>query len=350
MKISWPQQVKRLQITVDNDSPVTYSIANQNNIYEKIVFSGRILKIEVTAFDTISGAPISTLSLSKQVPVDFVLKEDLSLQESTTIKARRVFLFSPHKIITNGYSLTVKTSKLIVLESDNYSTHGLAASNIITRPPFTIAQQPQDLSTNSIVIEADEAIGNLRVGLVGADGRDGRNGEDIEHSLNISRRDPSKDGAKGASGTVKIIRQPCPAKRALDMPSCEPEKIVCSIVPENGKPGLTGNAGHKGEDGQDGGPTGDLFISVKNQKQFSLDVIQRQGKPGRGGAGAQGHDGGIGGEPGDSPAPCPLASKGNPGQKGPDGASGRDGKPGPLGSINKSNIERIKIETINIYE
>lgn len=345
MKVTWPEQIKRIQVSVNDETPVIYTSANPGNVYEKLVFSERPQNIELIAYDSLGGAPISSLSITRSAPPDYVLESFITLRKDTVIEVNRFFILPNSQILTNGNHLSIITKKLIIQTNealDAFASEGsLANAHIITHVPGDKINSELDSRESAITIQAEEAIGLLRVGLVGADGNNGRDGDIIEKALGISKSNTINDGTPGENGVLKsmtLFKGMNP-----DGTPREKEVFLCEKAPTNGTNGKPGSAGHAGENGQDAGPTGSLSIILKDQAQFSLQVIQKAGRPGKGGKGATGHNGGSGGQPGKNPGhPCSSAQKGSDGPQGPNGADGRDGQPGKIGNI-LPGVKQIKV-------
>lgn len=340
MIITWPKQIKRIQLDINDDAPVIISLADNQNYYEKLVKSEEVQKINLIAFDSISGGPISSLLLTKTPPLDYLFDRPKNLIQNTTMNAERVFFKDGHTLYTNGYALTINAQQLIVLSDESYQNNSILSSHILTRHPSVKIKKDEDNFDLPIIIKVKSAIGLLKVGLVGADGNDGRNGVDIERLLNIQRIDPSKNGKPGSAGEIQTLRQPC-KKMGPDITGCEPITTICKKQPQDGEPGEQGSKGEDGENGQDGGPTGSISVFIEDHLNFKLQVFQRRGLPGVGGLGASGHPGGKGGEPGASQYPCRTASKGLDGLPGENGKNGIGGKPGNLGTITGNVIIQV---------
>lgn len=340
MVITWPEQVSRMQVTV-NGKTVIYNSQLGTNSHQQIVFSEKTQEIELLALDSF-GAPVSSLSITRTAPLDFVVPETLNLTSDTLLDVERLFLYRSSQIIANGHNLSIIAKKVIV-ESNESSASTLDTYHIITRLPDSRIESTIDKRQSSITIQADKAIGHLKVALVGANGKDGRSGEELERVKGIQKVSVQLNGPTGADGILAWTTKSCPKRTSLDGPPCEKEVPLCQRPPTNGGDGLQGEAGHDGENGEDGGPTGNLTTLVKDHSSFSLEVIQMPGKPGKGGQGASGHPGGRGGDPGKNPgSPCTNAKRGSDGPKGANGANGKDGKPGLIGEV-LHNVERIKI-------
>lgn len=342
MIITWPAQVKRLQLTINEDTPVIISSANSVNSHEKLVFSQKPQKIDLMAYDSFGGAPVSSLSLLKTAPTDYESKGTVELKKDTVIEANRFFIAPSSQIITNGFNLSITTNKFIVLkehDSDNFFTSQISAAHILTRLPFNKVSKELDYRDSAITIQTMKATGTLRVALVGTDGLDGKDG--IAHSNRAT------NGVSGNDGIIKTKVMKCPgiSKKSIDGPICENDvDYFCEKNPTNGSDGSNGAIGLPGENGQDGGPTGNLSVIVKDQSEFSLEVFQKAGQPGKRGKGGPGQQGGLKGLAGKNPnGICQNAKDGSEGLTGPEGKHGLDGKPGKLGDI-LAKIERLKIQ------
>ncbi|WP_413612889.1 hypothetical protein [Bdellovibrio sp. HCB-110] len=345
MRITWPEQVKRMQVIVNKKTPVIYTSINSAHLHEEPVWSSKEQEIELIAYDSL-GAPVSSLALKEKAPLDYVLGTDLNLTQDTVIDVNRFFIFPKAQLQTNGHHLSIRTKKLIVEPSEeqvSFSSVGsLQYAHILTHVPSSKISNETDYRESAITIQADKAIGLLRVGLIGADGIDGRDGDAIEKDLGISKTNADKDGANGENGILKSKVIPN-GINAIDGSPRDREVSICEKAPSNGKDGKPGNQGHSGENGRNGGPTGSLSIFVNEQEGLSVEVVQRPGQPGKGGLGASGHNGGHGGKPGLNPGhPCTSAQKGADGPQGPKGSDGIDGQPGKVGDI-LPGVKRIKV-------
>lgn len=345
MKITWPEQVKRMQIIVNKKTPVIYTSVNSTNSHEEPVWSSKDQEIELIAYDSL-GAPISSLALKEKAPLDYVLGTDVNLTQDTVIDVNRFFIFPKAQLQTNGHHLSIIAKKIIIEPSEekvSFSSIGsLQYAHILTHIPFNKISNETDYRESAITIQAEKATGLLRVGLIGADGVDGRDGHTVEKDLGISKTNTDKDGANGENGILKSKVVPN-GINVIDGSPREKEVLMCEKAPSNGRDGKPGSQGHSGENGRNGGPTGSLSIFVNEQEGLSIEVIQRPGQPGKGGLGASGHTGGQGGKPGLNPGhPCASAQKGADGLQGPKGSDGIGGQPGKVGDI-LPGIKRIKV-------
>ncbi|KHD88561.1 MAG: hypothetical protein OM95_08635 [Bdellovibrio sp. ArHS] len=339
MIIEWPEQAKRVQVSINGKIREIYNSNNSQNTHVESVKSGEVFEINLIAYDSLGMAPYSTITLNRPAPIDHVvggivrLTKDLNI----TIDGRFYFL-KDSQILTMGHNLSINAKKLIV--EDDTRTKTLLASHIITRFPSEPLRKPSEIQGSNVSIQATVGIGQLLISMVGASGKDGISGKDIEIATGV---ESARSGLDGIAGTATSVTKPCPRKLNLDAPPCDNEIQVCSKLPENGQPGKEGRPGADGLNGEDGGSTGTLSIFIDDQKEFSAHIFQRRGLPGKGGKGAPGHSGGVGGAPGANPSPCPPAKKGADGQRGTDGKNGLDGSPGLLGEI-FHNIKNIYVE------
>jgi|GEM_PF-1596233 len=340
MILQWPSAISRMQIIVNEGAPVIKAAVNS---HEETVASDRTYRVSFLAYDSL-GAPMSSLTIEKIAPKDYVVDGIQSLKKDTLVEANRIFFLPSSQIISNGYNLSLITKKLIIL--DNSSSAGVPnylVAQVLTRLPTAKIETDLDKRQSSITIQADKAVGVLKVALVGANGNDGRSGQELEQLKGIQKVNAQLNGPAGADGVLGWTTKSCPKRFSVDGPPCEKEIPLCQKAPTNGGDGLPGEAGHDGENGEDGGPTGSLTALIKDHSSFSLEVIQMAGKPGKGGQGAPGHPGGRGGDPGKNPgSPCANAQRGSDGPVGVRGADGKDGKPGLVGEVLHS-VERIKI-------
>lgn len=349
MKITWPEQIKRMQVIVNNKTPVIHiSSNNTGSSHEELVLSEREQDIELLAYDSL-GAPISSLALKKVAPLDYVLGANLNLNKDTVINVNRFFILPSAQLTTNGYNLSITTNKLIITppseETKVSDRLGLISkSHILTNLPGAVAENEHLLKGSNISIQAKQATGHLIVSLIGYNGKDGQNGESLERLLGISKnRNTALDGVSGEAGVVKSQSIPCTQRRNVDGPPCEREVLLCEKSPTNGTDGQPGPRGYAGENGANGGNTGSVSVIAEEKSQFSLEVIQKAGQAGKGGIGATGFLGGLGGKAGTNPGgPCTSAKDGQPGPKGANGDNGLDGSPGKIGDV-ITNIQNIKI-------
>ena len=97
--ITWPANIKRMQITEPNELP---TLINGSNEYSRIVFGNSRIKVGLSALDTY-GVSISTLKLEATAPLDLEVISNLNLKEATRYSYNRFFIRSGAQIKTNGH-------------------------------------------------------------------------------------------------------------------------------------------------------------------------------------------------------------------------------------------------------
>ncbi len=333
--ITWPANIKRMQITEPNELP---TLINDTNEFSRLAKGGANLRFGLSALDSF-GVPISTLKIDAAVPLDFDLNSDHSLKASTTWKYNRFYVRSGSQIKTNGHDLLIDVNKLYV-EPDRRRVNQTGWSNIhsyiITHFPGEVASETQRLIGSNIVVRANEAHGALTVALVGISGKNGKSGEKLERERGLSRdNDPKLRGVDGIGGSSTEIQGRCRPRTAMDTQSqCGQSVFRCDRQPTNGTNGLKGANGTNGEHGTNGGNAGDLQFFVENHRGFKVDVFVLAGKKGLGGAGSAPFNGGQGGKAGPHAQGCTPAKDGLSGQQGDTaGANGKDGADGNSGTI-----------------
>jgi hypothetical protein len=321
--ITWPANIKRMQITEPNELP---TLINGSNEYSRVVSGNSKLKVGLSALDSF-GVSISTLKLEATAPFDFELNSDLILKEATRYSYNRFFMRSGSQIKTDGHDLAIEVNKLFV-EEDHRRKNGKWSkiySNIITHFPGEISSGTSPMLGSNITIRAKEAHGLLTVALVGLNGKNGKSGETLEQEKNISRAvDPSLRGIDGIAGLSTEIHGRCRAGAAMDAQSqCGRSSFRCERQPTNGTNGLKGASGTNGENGMKGGNAGRIQFFIDNHQQFKADIFDRAGKGGVGGKGSERFKGGSGGVAGTNVQGCVAAQNGANGPAGDlDGKNG----------------------------
>lgn len=327
MLISWPNQISRMQVVINNGSP---DIITGKSTFTIPVSQNTQQMIDLLAYDSL-GAPISSLRLIKSAPKDFLIDSTVSLSADTTLDGNRLFITEKGLILTNGFNLSINVNK-ITLSQKEFTGMGMPTDNghIVTSFLNLPATKLEQLRGSSISINAKIAIGHLHVFLIGANGQNGRDGREMENAT--SNIQTSLNGTNGSDGQSFLPLRPC-FKGNKDAP-CDPvASYVCKKAPTNGEDGKAGPQGADGEDGWNGGDTGSISVVVQDYSQFSLEITQKRGSPGKGGQGAPGKDGGKGGLAGKSAEGCPIAKNGNNGPRGKNGNAGHDGTFGKNGSV-----------------
>lgn len=264
-----------------------------------VMFIGLVGCIEVKGPDQDSGpAPLIEPTSMNRLVVDqplffwdgrFVNEfewENIQLKKLTPERSDYEMIFDEiifekdGTLYTNGFNLRLHTKKL---ESE--------AGRLATFPKNQKAfMNVAGRSGGSVLLDVDEAQGNLFIEMRGEGGGDGQQGKAPDAKLK------GKDGSKRMRppvgrygiGTVQIT-QP-----------------------------TAGLKGYKGKDGQDGGNTGTLEMHIRDYAKFKFFPTR---EPGQGGQGGQGGAGGEGGRASKNAKPVATGPRGDNGASGVDGSS-----------------------------
>lgn len=190
------------------------------------------------------------------------------------------------------------------------------------------------LNGGRVIIEAQQAMGDLSITMRGTDGGQGYAG-----LLQTA------SGKKGATGTAGVrAKGPCEHVGPKSVLSGDtwaaPAAIICEWTchkPGNGGVGESGAAGNRGGNGMPGGASGLAQVIIEKELgRFTVNVESLPGYGGPGGIGSEGGLGGAGGDPGAIANGCHEgAQAGAQGARGPKGA---DGDKGPDGLIEESSV------------
>lgn len=313
----WPSRAYRAELKINDEV-----IESVEHSYVKRNIEGHkgLLNVSVTLFNEL-GAIIGRKDF------DIKFHNDLKISEPTSMKgefeANRLLITTGGRIITNGQSLTIKAKKIIIEDTYNPGAAFRAEdAHILTVLPGTKSLTTEGKPSHAdIKIQADEAIGDLRVALIGFDGNDG--------VTPIVKHPPAAAGKNGTSGESQDIGRYCTDDRGRP---CRSE-IICKVEPQAAEPGLKGAKGIDAAPGQDGGDTGSLTIDIRNTENFTAKIITL---PGEGGKSGLRGEGGPGGPPGITPRAAPGCRQPKPassGDQGPYGNYGKDGISGAIGFI-----------------
>ncbi len=334
MLIKWPKHIQQVDIIINNS---VLERAYRESEYRRTVKSGEAFQIELNSYGSFSAGLVSSIRLQEFSPRDELIREEQHLAHDTIWIADRVIFYENAHLYTNGFNLTIKAKKLILL-GDRKTRVPMApqeATIITTLPGFKIKNIEQT-KNSAILLEAEQAIGNLSLALIGFDGKNGPDGQ-----ANVADTN-QLNGRKGIDAIIAKDVVSCPSSK-MDRP-CERTKLSCGTHPtngEDGKPGINGNAG---ADGQDGGDTGMLVFNIKDSSKLNVEVAQKAGKPGLPGKGSPGTAGGIGGAAGDHKQLCSPAQAGKNGQPGENGKDGKPGQPGKKTEIKKT------VQQLHVYD
>lgn len=326
--ITWPQSISMMKVGID-DHP--HIFVKGTNRFQKQVIHSKLVKIHLVALNSMGGE-ISPYYTEVVSPSDLLVDEDILMQKNESIVVNRVYFLNNAKIFTNGYDLSLKTAKLytnLPVKPDD-SRMNFSNVHILTHYPNEIAQDKSFLRGSIISITAKQAIGQLRVAMVGLNGQDGADGKDALPNASLN----------GAHGNDAIG-----GTRNCDENGCRGGP-VCTKAATDGENGKDGDPGEEGENGWDGGNAGFLSVRIEDYSDFRLEVLMRRGLPGKGGAGGKGSPGGIGGNPGqDRYQLCARkAIKGQDGKAGPSAKGGDDGKPGLVSEVRNNTPRAIIYE------
>lgn len=317
LSIKWPLRVYRAEIKIDREI-----IESNGHSYLKrnIKSNNGFLSITVTLFNEL-GAVIGLKEQETEFYKDIKISEPISSEGE--LIANRLLITTGGRIITNGQSLTIKAKKIIIEDTYNPGAAFRAEdAHILTVLPGTKSPTAEGKPSHAdIRIQADEAIGDLRVALIGFDGNDG--------VTPIVKHPPAAAGKNGTSGESQDIGRYCTDDRGRP---CRSE-IICKVEPQAAEPGLKGAKGIDAAPGQDGGDSGSLTIDIRNTENFTAKIITL---PGEGGKSGLRGEGGPGGPPGITPRAAPGCRQPKPassGDQGPYGNYGKDGISGAMGFI-----------------
>ena len=317
LSIRWPAKVYIGEIKIDNDPLISTS---EPFVKRNIVGRDIPIQISVTLYNEIGG-----IIGNKSTTVKFL--KDIAISKPTyfsdELNANRLLITTGGRIITNGKDLTIIAKKIIVEDTYNPGAAFRAKdAHILTVLPGTKSPTADGKPSHAFIkIKADEAIGDLRVALVGFDGNDGIT-PFVTHPIAAA-------GKNGTSGESQDIGRYCADERGRP---CRSE-IICKVEPEAAKPGAKGARGIDADHGQDGGDTGNLTVDIKNTESFTAKIITL---PGRGGKSGLRGEGGPGGPPGITPKAAPGCQQPKPapsGEKGEYGNFGKEGNSGAMGFI-----------------
>ncbi|QDK45357.1 hypothetical protein DOM22_09425 [Bdellovibrio sp. ZAP7] len=320
-KIQWPESVGSVEVYLNNNFETTVT---GKNYFTKVVLHNEVVSYRIRAYASVQrgGAFIQEYFNTSQAPFDFLIYQNFNMKEDVVAEAKRAYIHSGSKIVTNGHNLTIKAEKLIVAEFKGPQSGNPAQySQIVTHE----TSEPSKTNFSSkINIQAKVAIGTLQIAMIGKDGQNGKNGEEFATERGISLL-PARamDGINGKDGTM--TRNICSLKKNPD--TCVPDS--CTSSPTSGSNGADGADGFPGQDGQNGGDAGFVKIEVTDDSEFFLEIYQKPGKGGLGGKGSPGQAGGKGGAAGKKPPACSKsASAGTDGKSGNPGPDGKDGVEG----------------------
>ncbi|AFX99792.1 hypothetical protein [Bdellovibrio bacteriovorus] len=308
--------------------------SNIPNLHSGIVLDaegGKKLKFTITAYNS-AGVLVLNATKLIEVPLDIVVSGLYPLQKDLNLKIGRLYLNEDSVLKTNGYLLSIEANQILVGRNSrilNFDQNDIWTSS---------AQQ----SGGSISIRAKKASGYLIINLQGAKGKNGRSGTEIEHTRGLSSARNGFDGDPGEWDGD----EDCTEDRFSGQQRCGVINIRCTNQPSNGEDGENGANGQDGEAGVRGGDSGSLFVQIKDDSYFTLNVSVMPGTGGLGGAGAPGKPGGKGGAPGtlDQQKVCKPAQKGKDGQSGKPGRDGENGSPGNLGTIELNGLKNSIIQ------
>lgn len=317
LSVRWPAKVYLGEIKIDNEPLISTS---EPFMRRHIVGRDVPIQIAVTLYNEIGGI-IGNKSTTVKFLKDIAISKPTSFNDE--FEANRLLITTGGRIITNGQSLTIKAKKIIIEDTYNPGAAFRAEdAHILTVLPGTKSPTTEGKPSHAdIRIQADEAIGDLRVALIGFDGNDG--------VTPIVKHPPAAAGKNGTSGESQDIGRYCTDDRGRP---CRSE-IICKVEPQAAEPGLKGAKGIDAAPGQDGGDTGSLTIDIRNTENFTAKIITL---PGEGGKSGLRGEGGPGGPPGITPRAAPGCRQPKPassGDQGPYGNYGKDGISGAIGFI-----------------
>lgn len=331
--ITWPEDVPAMKVSVRG---MPYEIIKASK-FSTTIEQGSKFTVHLVALNKIGGES-SAYTADLTSPKDTIISDDMVISSDTVITSNRVFFTKNGRIITNGFNVSISTTKLILDASINesHSRMHVRDAHILTIAPGTKAPGIEFLKGSNIVIRAKKATGHLRVAMVGFNGINGATG---------ANGTTGAVGKNGRDGEIKNFAELCVNDNGR--PCRGPSQVECVTKPTNGETGGAGTAGIDGNAGSNGGNSGVLTAIIEDHTQFKLEVAQRRGLGGHGGVGGKGGAGGAGGAAGNNPLnKCANASNGATGAQGADGKIGQDGSPGLLDDVitNISNFSRYEIE------
>lgn len=335
MVVTWPDNVGSMEVHLDGN--FLQNVVGKNSIKIPVPHSQkRTVRLRAFASPANGGRLLSEFESEYESPKDAIFNDNTFLNENMEYSVHRLYFNKKAHVYTNGNDLKITTDQLIVIQDEN-ATQGRPEDtfHIVTfRDP---AVATSITGKNSFIeIRATNAIGNLKIALTGRNGADGQDG--LDQARATGKVIPPAQAANGTNGQDGQITLPKPCNMRNTNSGCAPAEPKCMAQPTNGGNGADGLPGFDGLDGVNGGATGNLFVDVTDDSQFSLEIYRRPGKGGRGGKGSPGQLGGKGGAPGDNKKICRSAQPGNNGKDGEAGKNGVDGKDGQVGEV----ITRVK--------
>lgn len=340
--ITWPANIKRMQIVRAKDARPT--IVTGQNEFSELVRGGETVSYGLLVQDSF-GAHLQALNLEAVVPLDLELRERQKLSKDTLIRVNRIF-FAGGSFLTNGYNLNIEANLLVIPEEIDRPTAPtpLDGAHILTFFTDTKISENHMKVGSKVLISAKVAIGQMKIGMIGANGRQGKSGAEIETKLFPKKRtslDPIRSGKNGLDAISVMTQRPCaPLNSEMDI-SCDIPTPRCDRQPTNGTDGLRGDTGQNGGQGEQGGNTGTVDFFIDDHVRFKADIIYRKGEGGPGGAPGPGFPGGKGGRAGKTAEACGTAVGGIDGQVGPSGAGGKIGDTGDMGPFNGNGVRLL---------
>lgn len=287
IEVDWPEESQHVIITA-NERVILDSPRQQR----PLVFEARGGEIlDLVVEEVISGNRKMLGDFRISIPQDFVFENDQSLASDLNIEGNRVYLRSGSRLVTNGFSVSIKAEKIF---SDDFEF--VTFSSDSQAKPMN-----EGKSGGAISLQARDASGRLFVHLRGQRGGNGLDGEPWETTA-----DRGTDGAPG---------------QVVETDSELRSYSQCVRQPTSGGMGAHGLQGRPGKPGERGGSSGYLYVQIENDAAFSITSTVEPGAPGSSGQGGRGQQGGPGGHPGASIHPCKFAKEGPPGEMGPPGIS-----------------------------
>lgn len=344
MNISWPENVGSMDIHLDGNFIDT--VLGVSSVKLNVAHSRKFtLHLRAFASAANGGRLLSEYKAEYESPKDIVYKNETVLTSNIEQSAHRIYFNKNARIYTNGNNLKITSDQLIIDNEGEEQGRPEETYHIVTFRDPTIATSITGKSS-FIEINASKALGTLKLAMTGRDGTDGKNG--LDQARIDGKTIPTTQAANGSNGqngevSRRLIN--CHSHN-FDIPCDNEQEPICKRQPTNGSDGANGLPGFDGTNGVNGGATGNLFISITDDSQFSLEVYQRPGKGGRGGKGSPGQLGGKGGAPGNNLGICNPAKAGTNGKNGEDGKDGYNGATGQLGEI-VTRVKNLKITVSN---
>ena len=331
MIVTWPPNVGAMDVHLDGNFIKTVLGANSINLP---VRQSRKYTLHLRAFASAAngGRLLSEFESEYNSPTDIIYNHEINLTQETEVSAHRIYFNKNGHLYTNGNNLKISADQIIVTNDDEVN-QGRAEDtyHIVTFRDPEIATS-NTMKASYIEVKSPKAIGNLKVALTGRNGADGVDGIDKARAEGTILNAQAPAGENGANGEIVRV-----VERGESLgPDLPPNDIIvtnCKKPPTNGSNGTDGLPGADGTDGVNGGATGNIYVEVLDDSQFTLTAHLRPGKGGRGGKGSPGQLGGKGGAPGNTFGVCPPAKPGADGKSGTDGKNGKDGKDGQVGEI-----------------